>query len=70
MSYGGRDLKSLQDEVHQLEHELKLVRGGSTTRERCAEITNFVKEHEAYDPLVTRTVTPFTQVQKRNVCCS
>eukprot|EP00612_Vaucheria_litorea_P001211 CAMPEP_0171453104 /NCGR_PEP_ID=MMETSP0945-20130129/949_1 /TAXON_ID=109269 /ORGANISM="Vaucheria litorea, Strain CCMP2940" /LENGTH=71 /DNA_ID=CAMNT_0011977911 /DNA_START=74 /DNA_END=289 /DNA_ORIENTATION=+ len=70
MSFGGRDLKSLNEEVRQLEQELKLVRSGQTTRERCAELTKYVKENEAFDPLVAKIASnPFTQQRSSGGCC-
>eukprot|EP00514_Thraustochytrium_sp_LLF1b_P011964 CAMPEP_0184551322 /NCGR_PEP_ID=MMETSP0199_2-20130426/24571_1 /TAXON_ID=1112570 /ORGANISM="Thraustochytrium sp., Strain LLF1b" /LENGTH=69 /DNA_ID=CAMNT_0026946451 /DNA_START=422 /DNA_END=631 /DNA_ORIENTATION=- len=68
MSFGGRDIKSLVDEVKQLEQELKLIKAGQNTRERCNEITKYVKQNEGADPLVTKTLTVFTQAKNKGCC--
>ncbi|GBG33983.1 Hypothetical Protein FCC1311_102062 [Hondaea fermentalgiana] len=68
----GRDLKSLNEELHALEAELKLIENAQTTSERCEEIAKYVRENEGYDALVSKTPNnPFTQARKTGGggCC-
>jgi hypothetical protein len=69
MGSRGGEVKTLMEEMKVLESELKRVRGGSTTRDACQDVTKYVKDHQELDPLVSEQVTPFSQTKKRNPCC-